>query len=97
MVDVFEWEGELRKPKQFHRSGVLLPDYLNDLNAMAEAESALFELNADNFGIYWRKLQQICARSPPGTPIFRATAAQRAEAFLRLLNLWTDDESACMH
>lgn len=71
-----------------------LPDYLVDLNAIHEAISeksrgpsfrACFELI----------LQQIVTRDDPdaGSLLFyliHATAAQRAEAFLRTLNLWKD-------
>jgi hypothetical protein len=64
------------------------PDFLNDLNAMHEAEKTLTReqwttyydiiegLNAEAGNIYQKELH--------------ATAAQRAEAFLRTLNLWTD-------
>lgn len=69
---------------------VTLPDYLTDLNAMHEAEAML-----DG--------QQQCRIHGHLTLILRrdkcendwsryhTTAAQRAEAFLRALNLWRDD------
>jgi len=68
-----------------------LPDYLNDLNAMHEAEKALNELSWMH---YLRNLAEI-VRKPKQCEIqisqyVHATAAQRAEAFLRTLNLWTD-------
>ena len=61
-----------------------LPDYLNDLNAMHEAEKIIwehinpiipftFEWHLDDMGV---------------ERIAHATAAQRAEAFLKTLNLW---------
>lgn len=61
-----------------------LPSYLSDLNAMHEAEKVL--LNSKKSGIwttylYW--LEVVC-----DVPMHHATAAQRAEAFLRTLNLW---------
>ena len=74
-----------------------LPDYLADLNAKHEAEKTLSE------GQQW---QQACFIvnyhvAPSGFPIFSrsevillacATAAQRAEAFLKTLGKWEDDK-----
>jgi hypothetical protein len=65
-----------------------LPDYLGDLNAMHEAEMILPRplYHVD----YWQKgygrFQTLLAEFTI-TP-YSATAAQRAEAFLRTLNLW---------
>jgi len=75
------------------------PDYLNDLNAMHEAEKVLWdtgkamEFTNQLVGI-------VCSargfRWDKGTPddrlmcLSHATAAQRAEAFLRTLNLWIE-------
>lgn len=61
-----------------------LPDYLNSLDAMHEAEKVL---NGDQIHTYDGWLITICADRASR----RATAAQRAEAFLRTLNLWTDE------
>ena len=73
-----------------------LPDYCSDLNAMHEAEAGLGEGQKMP---YARKLLEIVTGCPPhliggflngGTlwdAVF-ATAAQRAEAFLKTLNLW---------
>jgi hypothetical protein len=66
-----------------------LPDYLNDLNAMHEAEKVLpRQLSHID---YWQKgygrFQTLLAEYTI-TP-YSATAAQRAEAFLKTLNLWT--------
>jgi hypothetical protein len=72
-----------------------IPDYLNDLNAMHEAEKRL----PLSKGTMWLKeLDRVC-----GVPddedewtcalvvaAHRATAAQRAEAFLRATNLWEE-------
>jgi len=76
-----------------------IPDYLNDLNAMHEAEKVLWdtgkamEFTNQLVGI-------VCSargfRWDKGTPddhlmcLSHATAAQRAEAFLRTLNLWIE-------
>lgn len=61
-----------------------LPDYLDDLNAMHEAEKTLrnqFTLQEEE---YWRRLQHVEPH-----PIY-ATAAQRAEAFLKTIGKWAD-------
>lgn len=62
-----------------------LPDYLNDLNAMREAEAIIIKRGARVIRDYEDALQKHVAN------IVFATAAQRAEAFLRTLNLWTND------
>ena len=63
-----------------------LPDYLNDLNAMHEAEKRLRNQFNTVEEAYWRNLAHVQPH-----PIY-ATAAQRAEAFLRTLNLWTNEQ-----
>lgn len=70
-----------------------MPDYLNDLNAMHEAEKNLKPKQQVN---YWNWVNKLAGNDPTnsiylvwGDAIF-ATAAQRAEAFLRTLNLWED-------
>ena len=66
----------------------LLPDYLNDLNAMHEAEKVL---TAQQQSIFVTKLCDI-APNHIGQDwrwlIVHATAAQRAEAFLRTIGKW---------
>ena len=74
-----------------------LPDYLNDLNAMHEAEKVLKwtdDDTEDERERYWVLLVSICDPKDESGANSRwlcahATAAQRAEAFLRTLNLWT--------
>jgi hypothetical protein len=71
---------------QYDSGHSALPDYLNDLNAMHEAEKILNHVKAAEYArmltfIAWQSEQPVFA---PMT----ATAAQRAEAFLRTLNLW---------
>jgi hypothetical protein len=56
-----------------------LPDYLSDLNAMHEAEKVLTPEQG------WEYAQNLVVDGGRG---WFATAAQRAEAFLRTLNLW---------
>jgi hypothetical protein len=86
-----------------HSSLHQLPDYLSDLNAMHEAEKVLtFEQQIK----YATNLYNIIAELPENQSevggldvleplevcsiLLHATATQRAEAFLRTLNLWDD-------
>jgi hypothetical protein len=67
-----------------------LPDYLNDLNAMHEAEKAL---PVDQRKKYRDHLGSIVFDGKMSVDShswnwMSATAAQRAEAFLKTLNLW---------
>lgn len=63
-----------------------LPDYLNDLNAMHEAEKALLKI--DDFCGYWETYSNVLTAKMGCMDIFHATAAQRAEAFLRTIGKW---------
>lgn len=81
-----------------------LPDYLNDLNAMHEAEKACLTTIplVTDYGIRLvnalhrehkknPRIQDTSWRIPVvGNCGWFATAAQRAEAFLRTLNLWEE-------
>jgi hypothetical protein len=60
------------------------PDYLNSLDAMHEAEKS-FRANPELWEIYFDHLKIISDDS--NDPI-TATAAQRAEAFLRTVGRW---------
>ena len=63
------------------------PDYLNDLNAMHEAEKTLIRPSLyakGGWGMYLRHLSTVTDEQHP----IDATAAQRAEAFGLTLNLW---------
>jgi len=68
-----------------------LPDYLADLNAMHEAEKVLSEnptfMRQHAFNNYAYRLIEMCKHQ---CNAIHATAAQRAEAFLRTLNLWKE-------
>lgn len=64
-----------------------IPDYLKDLNAMHDAEK---KLKLSQWDAYESHLKSITAQAGVYSPI-RATAAQRAEAFLRTLSLWTEE------
>lgn len=74
-----------------NKGGYAVPDYHGDLNAMHEAEKKLDPLGKDGSYEYWlRTVCQIPEReSAKGRWFYRAKASQRAEAFLRTLNLWT--------
>jgi hypothetical protein len=60
-----------------------LPDYLNDLNAMHEAEKALDGMDQLTYLAKLHEGNHYCSWA--GTC---ATAAQRAKAFLKTLGLW---------
>ena len=71
------------KPK-VRPGGINVPDYLNDLNALHDAEKVLTNeqlevycniLHKPNHGVYWA---------------IHATASQRAEAFLRTIGKWEE-------
>lgn len=68
----------------------LIPDYLNDLNAIHEAEKIFLvgavEENWKRYDAYRKHLDEMVGSEDAHV----ATAAQRAEAFLRTLNLWTE-------
>jgi hypothetical protein len=69
---------------------IALPDYLNDLNAMHEAEKALnTDALCDEYNS--RIESMVSGKSPLGWK-WHATAAQRAEAFLRTINKWDDSK-----
>jgi hypothetical protein len=66
-----------------------LPDYLQDLNAIHEAEKVLRDDREAAFrGWLWLAHGQPELRCA----IVHATAAQRAEAFLRTIGKWEDDK-----
>jgi hypothetical protein len=60
-----------------------IPDYLHDLNAMHEAEKIFDD------ALYCRYINELCDVTIKGNnSMYMATAVQRAEAFLKTLNLW---------
>lgn len=73
-------QGELR---------VGIPDYLGDLNAMHEAEKLLMDdVKLKRNYLEWLGWEDDYMAS--AISICHASAAQRAEAFGRALNLWTE-------
>jgi hypothetical protein len=76
-------------------SSLGVPDYLNDLNAMHEAEKLLYG-NPNLPKKYTQQIKNAIRREAGVTKAqmdfdvcITATAAQRAEAFLRTINKWT--------
>jgi len=74
-----------------------LPDYLNDLNAMHEADEILTDQQHNRFRKHLAHV--VGERESPSysTPGWRrryvsATARQRAEAFLRTIGKWEESE-----
>lgn len=77
---------ELTPNAWWYKAGEYLPfvpDYCNDLNAMHEAEKVL---KGGMRSKYDAELTLICLRDY--NFIWESTARQRAEAFLKTLNLW---------
>ncbi len=62
-----------------------IPDYLNDLNMMHEAEKILSKIHKETMTMHLSK-----TLTKNQYFLWEVTAAQRAEAFLRTLNLWDD-------
>jgi hypothetical protein len=76
-----------------------IPDYLNDLNAMHEAEQMLWRIDWSNRYIFTDNLAntlkgRVVNRNEwdAGT-LLDATAAQRAEAFLKTIGKWTTNQN----
>jgi hypothetical protein len=62
------------------------PDYLNDLNAMHEAEKVLTEEQIETYCVLLFDVT-----GGPAWKVILSTSAQRAEAFLRTLGLWVEE------
>jgi len=60
------------------------PDYLNDLNAMHEAEKVLDYYQQSEF------VSRLSSKVSHGFNFCHATASQRAEAFLRTIGKWKE-------
>ena len=66
-----------------------VPDYLADLNAMHEAEKVLIGDEPENSEL-WCDFQTNLVIACPAYLSYHATAAQRAEAFLRTIGKWKE-------
>ena len=82
--------GPLPFPNPKTGDAVIAPDYLNDLNAMHEAEKAAEFYSYPRRERYLHHLQVAVNAENISRPFLCATAAQRAEAFLRTLSLWKE-------
>jgi hypothetical protein len=72
----------------FAANGKPVPDYLNSLDAMHEAEKVI-----QDWWAYSDHLHEISyTQKPHDQDLIHSTAAQRAEAFLRTLGLWQDED-----
>jgi|688.fasta_scaffold896109_2 hypothetical protein len=85
---------ELKDGIVFGTSGSL-PDYLNDLNAMHEAVRKLTDSQRTKFRqnltkVWTARYNATHGLFPPHYDSVNASAKQRAEAFLRTLNLWIE-------
>lgn len=89
-----EYHQEDWRLKPFHG----IPDYLNDLNAMHEAEKTI-ENNPSLVLKYYQTLSDMIDRKPDGSQRFgaclyweslHASAKMRAEAFLRTIGKWEE-------
>lgn len=79
--NIMGWMVHPDQVQDFHSGKAIsyMPDYLSNLNAMHEAEKTLPELDK-----YFNELSWVVYRDR-STRMFCATAAQRAEAFLRTI------------
>ena len=90
--------GTLWEDGHTYEGGFAIPDYLNDLNAMAEAEKVLTGTPLHNYGMFLAEVvwdETYTSRDyqinfDEATDLISANAAQRAEAFLRCLNIWAE-------
>lgn len=88
-----EQEGMMRPPLNTSEYK-MVPDYCHDLNAMAQAEIAFDQDKAHGWH-YWRELAEVVGADDEEVEtweryrlLLKATARQRAEAFLRVKGLW---------
>jgi hypothetical protein len=75
--------------------GRAIPDYLNNLNAMNEAVKSFFcSKPARDEWVYLENLQHVAGicHSSVCLRLVEASAAQRAEAFLRTIGKWTTNQ-----
>lgn len=85
------------RPPEFESEAPNVPDYLYDLNAMADAEETISTLDIGKYVAELAKvLNEGVAQSLPvlwasAYYLIHATAKQRAEAFLKTKGLWKDE------
>lgn len=88
-------EQEHRSDCECNGTGWIIPDYLNDLNAMHEAEKVLTDVQKGQYRMELENRHGHQHYGPCGLLYWweqiRSTAAHRCEAFLRTIGKWTDD------
>ena len=99
-IDGLSAKGLMGTPPESLCSFNYIPDYCNDLNAMHQAEKCLSEKHMREYifelhnitdgdmnaqGDFWDRAKLYY-------PVVCATARQRAEAILRALKLWEEEE-----
>lgn len=67
-----------------------IPDFLNDLNAMHDAEKVLISRGGLPTYEHFLRFNEFKEDSLPWYGSVHATAAQRAEAFLRTIGKWIE-------
>lgn len=67
-----------------------LPDYLNDLNAMRDAEKTLSELECERYDETLLNMEPDTFGCSAGGWTFFRSSAQRAEVFLKVKGLWKE-------
>ncbi len=75
------------------RTSLVIPDYPNDLNAMHEAEKILTAEQCNHYNNELCEVKRPYNKTLPQHErwTWGTSAAQRAEAFLRTLNKYTDE------
>ncbi len=90
-TDTLGWlMGRVAGVKPGERVHKPLPDYLNDLNAMHEAEKQALK-NPDQWAEYWTTLDGLCGYEEAPWSTGCAPAELRAKALLQTLGTWTND------
>jgi hypothetical protein len=87
------WSGLTGVPPKFihYKNRIRIPDYLNDLNAMHQAEMSRVDMEDGGFIVLFREYLHTILGHDNSLAI-HATATQRARAFLETLGLWEDDK-----
>lgn len=80
--------------KSSTREYIRIPDYCNDLNAMAQAEKTLTNVSdAMEYSYLLEDMENMIEDWVPYRTLWSLSPRQRAEAFLRTLGLWKTDQS----
>jgi len=82
------WEFDFVPPGNKKGFEKVVPYYLTNLNAMHDAEKVL--VGHQRFGYFSKLCDACCTKECCLSECASATAAQRAEAFLRTIGKWED-------